>query len=167
MLPGHPSRPTAVCRVAAVSEWFGRDAELVSPLGQFCHHMFKPLPQLWQECLGPTSPVFTLNVYSMLKPYMPCVGRGDFTRQMAQFFFGLRQFRCKKTCDQKFAGLTSLINLGERRQRAVLVPSSLPTIRSSWARSVPPIVTFQVCVCNCVEQGVPGKSNSRSVNLLC
>lgn len=40
------------------------------PPGQFCHHMFKPLPQMWQERLGPTRPVFTLNVYSMLKSPM-------------------------------------------------------------------------------------------------
>lgn len=61
------------------------------PPRQFHHHMFKPSPQMWYECLGPTRPVFRFNVYSMLKPHVPCVRR---TGQMEQIFFGRRLLRC-------------------------------------------------------------------------
>lgn len=112
------------------------------PLGQFCDHMFKPLPQMWHERLGQTKPVFTLNAYSMLEPHMPCVGRNDFTRQMAQLV--IIKLRCEKEAGLwpevcRFDPWTSWTNLGERRQRAVLVPSPLPLLRSYWARNLPPI----------------------------
>lgn len=41
---------------------------------------------MWHEYLRPRKPMFALNVYSMLKPRMPSVGRNDSTDGTISFF---------------------------------------------------------------------------------
>lgn len=55
------------------------EIQFVSPKAVLWH-TFGALPQMWQQHLGITKPVFTLNAHSMLTFHIPHVGR---TKQMA------------------------------------------------------------------------------------